>query len=311
MATSRRIVPVLAALVVVGVVAAAVVIRQRSDDSSEPFGPPSEDVAWARGLVDAWEVEARQPFVGVGEWEFTETGRWTDIDGADRPYARALDMHLVTTRTTLPDEPPAGTVRWDDGRTGRAVALGARSALARMRATGVRCSNCPPGEFDGVKLRPLTITAATPATMRVRSSRGWATIPAWRYSFAERPGIHALQAAVRSDVPLEIRRTRQSPLSLRVERARLAPDGRTLTATFVGASAGGGACGEAYTGYAVQSGHTVGILVVRASRHEGSKGDVMCTAEGHDRSVTVTLDAPLADRVVIETVQGRPVMVER
>lgn len=320
MGAGRRIWPIVAGVAVIAVAVGGVLIARRDSDGAggaggpggSSAGPPRDQLAWAQGLVDAWDQQTSQDFIGVGaDWEFRTTGRWADIQGADRPYALALDLHRVATRTTLPDDAPDGTVRWADGRTGHAVPMGARTALERMRATGIKCTNCPPGEFDGVRLRPMTITAATPTTMRVRSSRGWATIPAWRYTFAERPGIQAIQAAVRSAVPPKVARTWQAPLSLRIDRARLGADGRTLTGWFVGGPAGSGQCGENYTGYAVQSGHAVGILVVRVPNDPGWKGDVVCTTEGYDRSVTVKLDAPLGDRVVIETMLGRAVMVER
>ena len=317
MGTGRRIRPAVAGGAVIAVTIGGVLIaRLDSGEASgtagtpvTPGGPPAAQLAWAHGLVNAWDRIGPQDFVGVGDWEFRTTGRWADVMGADRPYAVALDLHRVTVRTPLPDQPPAGTVRWDDGRTGRAVSLGARSALEQMRSTGPVCSNCPPGEFDGIRLRPMTVTGATLTTVRVRSSRGWATIPAWRYTFAERPGIQAVQAAVRSAQPPTAGLTSQSPRAIGIDDARLAPDGRTLTATFTGGAPGDGPCSENYRAYAVQSSRAVGILVVPVPREQDWQGDVRCTAKGYRRSVTVTLDEPLSDRVVIETMRGTAVTV--
>jgi hypothetical protein len=91
-----------------------------------------------------------------------------------------------------------------------------------------------------------------------------------------------------------------------IDQVTVAPDDRTLTASFGGAPAGG-PCGADYSAYAVQGARAVGIVVVPVPTKR--TGNYACTAQAVGRTITVHLDQPLNDRVVIETVHGAAVQV--
>jgi hypothetical protein len=326
----RWVLPATAAAAVVAVVAAGVTVSRLTDGggSGSPTpvaaGTPSvagsgatpspQALAWAKRMVERWESgTGADAFVPIGSWEFQQVGKWTDPMGADRPYALALDTRLIVSRAGLPTQSSTGSIRWDDGRAQAAETLSAKASFDLMLTGGIRCANCPAVmNRDGAKIEPLTVTAAAPATMRVQTDRGPATVPAWRYSFAG-TGVQALQAAVRgpSMMPAATSGTgKTGPVTVAVERVTVAPDDRTLTASFTGALGGRDkACGQDYSGYAIQTDRTVGILVVPVPA--GLQPDqLVCNAVGADRTVTVRLDQPLKDRVVIETVHGTAVRVD-
>jgi hypothetical protein len=317
----RWVLPATAAAAVVAVVAAGLTVARLTDGGSgapvagdKPsvaatgIKPSPEALAWAKKLVERWDSGTGPGrFVPIGDWDFQEVGRWTDVMGADRPYSLALATRLIVSRTELPTQSASGSVRWDDGLSQASTTLSAKASFHQMLIGGVRCGNCPAGTFDGVKLKTLTVTAATPAAMRVRTNRGSATIPAWRFSFAETK-VQALQAAVPGPpmAPTASSMGGSAPVSIAIDRVTVAPDDRTLTAAFGGAPAGG-LCGLDYSAYAVQGAAAVGILVVPVPTTR--PGNHACTAQAFGRTITVRLDQPLKDRVVIETVHGAAVQV--
>jgi hypothetical protein len=318
----RWVLPAIAAAAVVAVVAAGLTVARLTDGSgsgtpvagdqpsvaAKAAKPSPEALAWANKLVERWDSGTTPGnFVPIGDWEFQEAGRWTDVMGADRPYSLALATRLIVSRTELPTESSIGSVRWDDGLSQASTMLSAKASYDGLLTGGVRCGNCPAGTFDGVELKPLTVTTAAPATMRVRTDRGSATIPAWRFSFAETK-VQALQAAVRgpSMAPTPASMGASAPLSIAIDQVTVAPDDRTLTASFGGAPAGG-PCGADYSAYAVQGARAVGIVVVPVPTKR--TGNYACTAQAVGRTITVHLDQPLNDRVVIETVHGAAVQV--
>jgi hypothetical protein len=262
-------------------------------------------------MIGRWEAETAGAgdFVPIGgAWQFQQVGQWTDVMGRDRPLAVALDARRITSRIDLGRQTPAkGVIAWADGRTEPTELLAVKEGFDRLLAGGIRCVNCPDGTVDGVKPTPLSVTAATLSTMRVNTSRGLATIPAWRFTFAETK-VQALEAAVRAPtVATTDPDSTTKPQMLAIERVGLAPDGRTLTAYFTGApGTADKPCGADYGGYAVQSDRAVGIVIASAT---DPSNEGVCPAIGAVRTVTVRLDAPLQDRTVLETAGGTPVPI--
>jgi hypothetical protein len=308
----RWLAPGIAAAAVIVVVAASLVVARLPGDESSPTAdsgtpasgprPSQAQLAWARTLADGWKS---QTFVPLGaDWDFQQVGTLTDPTGSDRPYMLALAARRITSRIDLSYTPPVPlpAPRWADGRPLPVSVLPLSATFDRLLAGGIRCANCPEGVVDGVRVKPLSVINATPSTMRVQTARGPAVIPAWRFTFAE-TSVQVLQAAV--EPPMVATATAMAskatpgPPMIPVERVEVAADGRTLTASFPLAP-----CGQRYAGYAVESDHTVGIVVATSSPN-----DKTCMAPATLHSVTVHLDAPLKDRGVIETARGGAVPV--
>lgn len=304
----RRLIPMTAAAAVIATVAVAGAVARLPGDESAPTAtsstsamasgprPSQAQLAWARMLVDRWTSQA---FVPLGaDWEYQQVGNWTDPAGSQEPYFFALNERRITSRIDLSFTPPEPlpAPRWADGRPLPLPVLPLRSTFDRLLAGG--CGGCA----GRVKLKTLTVTGASPSTMRVQTARGPAVLPAWRFTFAE-TRVQALQAAV--DAPMAMTMTsssaRSAPPMNQVERVKVATaDGRNLTAYFISVP-----CGQRYAGYAVESDNAVGIVVVASNPSNRT-----CMAPGFLDHVTVHLAAPLKDRVVIETARGTAVQVD-
>ncbi|MDX3102899.1 hypothetical protein [Nonomuraea angiospora] len=81
---------------------------------------------------------------------------------------------------SLPATPSGARIRWDDGSTMRVPVISARRALVALSPYEEEAS--PQDD------RAYKMTAATFTTMRVRTLRGMATVPAWRLYFSNLPG---------------------------------------------------------------------------------------------------------------------------
>ncbi|MEU0564568.1 hypothetical protein ABZ297_04080 [Nonomuraea sp. NPDC005983] len=93
--------------------------------------------------------------------------------GSDEEYGFAV-------ASPLPATPNKARIRWDDGSTMQVPVISARQALIALS---------PYEEEDSAQDdRAYKMTAATFTTMRVRTLRGMATVPAWRLYFSNLPG---------------------------------------------------------------------------------------------------------------------------
>ncbi|WP_189237230.1 hypothetical protein [Planomonospora parontospora] len=90
-----------------------------------------------------------------------------------------------------------------------------------------------------------------------------------------------------------------------VEKASVHRDDTTLTVDFIGGPVGEGPCGMTYGARAVESEHSVLVVVEGHANQAGAA----CTSEGYPRRATVRLARPLDGRAVLEAMQGMPVPV--
>ncbi|MFD0508581.1 hypothetical protein ACFQ0G_48795 [Streptomyces chiangmaiensis] len=147
----------------------------------------------------------------------------------------------------------------------------------------------------------LTVTGAKLGEMTLATSRGPATVPAWLFTL-DGYDTPLKRAAVRPSKPptppiepvAEGPGATLQPLQQLVGSAR---DGRSVTV-----AAGHGACDD---GPAVDVLETGGSVVLSASV-VGTK-DGSCTRQLLSERMTVMLDRPLGDRVLLDAFTGRPV----
>ncbi|MDZ5447636.1 hypothetical protein U2F26_33860 [Micromonospora sp. 4G57] len=232
-------------------------------------------------------------FVPVGELT-GQLGDWEPANGDNNK--QALLAGRVFPATALPTAGQAtGKVVWENGRTQPVPLLSAEEALAQLRATGG-------GHCDCV---PLEATAARLTTVRIPTTRGPATAPAWEYTLngtavrltriAVAPSIVVTPPPWDDDHPHG---------GLAIESATGTTTSRRLTVVFTGSPGlGSEPCGADYSAEAVESGSGVVVIVIEHPHAaDGACGDV-----GARRSATVDLAQPLAERAVLEVQQGMPV----
>jgi hypothetical protein len=194
----------------------------------------------------------------------------------------------------LPAGPLPGMVRWANGTTLRLPLLSARAAFAELAAE----RPCAVPNACG----QLTVTGAEPGVVTVRTSRGPASVPAWRFTvaglgwkvsevavarsaFVVLPGYGAIPSAGRNTKGVS-------------ELTAVSGNGRALRLIFIG-----GACDAAWGAYTYESGSTVVV-----GSWERSSANGPCPAVGIGRTARVTLAHPLGTRVVLDVASGLPLV---
>ena len=148
------------------------------------------------------------------------------------------------------------------------------------------------------------------------TDRGNRLLPAWQFTFqgvADPAAVLAIASSAQFAAPPE-------SLHRSSVGARLAPDGRHLTVSFVGAAAGSGPCTVDYAADQLASVTAVAIRV-REIRHGTATTPATvgrttlgptsytCPDVGYLRRVTILLDAQLGDRVLIDATTHGPVQI--
>lgn len=196
---------------------------------------------------------------------------------------------------TLPAGPLPGLVRWADGTTLRLPLLTAEAAftnLAAQRPCG--------GPFA---CGQLTVTGAQPGVVTVRTSRGLASVPAWRFTVAGL-GWRVGEVAVARGALVVLPGSGPVPAAGRntpgvTGLTAVSADGRTLTLSFIGS-----ACDAAWGAYRYESNTTV----VAGSWEKPSAGNTPCPLVGMFRTARMTLARPLGTRVVLDVASGLPLV---
>ncbi|MFI7617560.1 hypothetical protein ACIBP6_40695 [Nonomuraea terrae] len=192
----------------------------------------------------------------------------------------------------LPATPDEAWIRWDDGSTMRVPVMGARRALVALS---------PYDEEASVKDdRAYKMTAATFATMRVRTLRGMATVPAWRMSFSNLPGaVEHVAVDLATAGTVEDAVGRHLPADVTSFEVL---DERTLRVSYEY-----GVC-DSRDRPAVRSRtderRDVVVLGIEVQEHIGSR---LCAGVGRSGADVVRLGQPLGARVVLDAKSRLPV----
>jgi hypothetical protein len=196
---------------------------------------------------------------------------------------------------TLPAGSLPGLVRWADGSTLRLPLLTARAAFAELAAQRPCGGPTACGQ--------LTVTGAQPGAVTVRTSRGLASMPAWRFTVAGLGWKVSEVAVARNALAVlpgygPVPPAGQDTPGVSGLTA-VSADGRTLTLRFTGS-----ACDAAWGAYRYESNGTV----VAGSWEKPSSGNTPCPAVGIPRTARVTLARPLGTRVVLDVASGLPLV---
>ncbi|MFC5204683.1 hypothetical protein ACFQ5X_50105 [Streptomyces kaempferi] len=183
--------------------------------------------------------------------------------------------------------PENGQVTWAAGKPLTRPLIGADESYRNL--AGGRPEGKPPLTVTGVKL----------GEMRVATTRGPATVPAWLFTLDGYATPLKQAAIMQAAIP-------QSPISpasdipgLPLNRLiRITEDGRSVTVVAVH-----GVCDDEPE---VDVFETTGSVVLWASVAErGDKGN--CTKQGKLQQVTVKLGHSVSDRVLLDALTGQPV----
>lgn len=203
-----------------------------------------------------------------------------------RADQQAFRNETFVLRGELPaTTPKSGRVTWANGGSLTRPVAGAHKAykaLARARVDGPH----------------LTVTGAKLGHMTLPTSRGPAKVPAWLFTLEGYASPLKRAAAIPSKLPKPpVEPTRDLPGSPLDQLVQIAADGRSVTVMALH-----GACDD---GARVDVLETRGSVVLSASVKNPDDGD--CTAQARKGKVTVRLDHPMSDRVLLDAHTGRPV----
>jgi hypothetical protein len=272
-------------LVTLGLIAAAAL---GCGDRATPAGGKGDGGDRARKVAAAWEgSEAarawQQGYYPLGAAVQLPDGAFhTDAD------KRAYITQNFELRAPLPETPKKkGKIRWRDGGSLALPLTSARAAYDQV----ARGKNPGPA---------LTVSGVRLGDMTMLTSRGAAKVPAWLFT-VKGYGTPLKRVAV---TPAKLPRPPVGPV--RQQTAELGPlagldtiteDGRTLTLR-----AEHGACDD---GPAVHMLQRKGSVVFSASVRGVDDG--LCTSELRTEKVTLRLDRPVGDRILLDAFTGKPV----
>ncbi|MGW4795348.1 hypothetical protein ACWEPC_23340 [Nonomuraea sp. NPDC004297] len=196
----------------------------------------------------------------------------------------------------LPATPKDARIRWDDGSTMQAPVISARQALIALS----------PFEQEAAAQddQAYKMTSATFTTMRLRTLRGMATVPAWRLYFSNLPGpIDHLAVDQVALGTIENVIGDHEPYSVKGFEVL---DERTLRVHYEY-----GVCNRRkMPTVRLRAGEWRDVVVlgieVRTHRHNGMCAGVGATGEG-----IVRLGEPLGGRVVLDAKSRLPICLHR
>ncbi|MGP4004644.1 hypothetical protein [Streptomyces sp. 8N706] len=260
---------------------------ERSGSRGADPAPESEDRA--RHVADAWDGSKAAEVWSKGYYPMGEAVQLPENAFRSAADERAYATQNFVLRGELPAAPQKnGQVKWERGGSLALPLVGARKAYE----TVARGSN------DGPH---LTVTGAKLGEMTLATSRGPATVPAWLFTLEGYDTPLKRVALSPSQLPEPpIKPAREMPTDELAPLDRLvevAGDGRSVTVI-----ATHGSCDD---GPAVDVLETSGSVALSASV-VGTK-DGPCTADLRVKEMTVKLDRPVGDRLLLDAFTGRPV----
>jgi len=278
-------------------------------------GPSSPDhdyeavAQWAAEVADAWtsaprDLSWRQGYVPLQEPLLVE-GTLSDAE------KMALSAGWWRSSVALPSEvPPAGTITFPDGTLSAPLVSAADAYAALDQGDPPPCTEptVPPvpapdasGPDGSVSSRAmsdctaLTVTGVSLATAEVRTSRGLASAPAWRFDIGGGRAVLRVAVADPSPVPSPAPTPSNRPAPPEMVAAQ---DVTSVDGAILDYRLGVGACDEDITPIVVER---VDVVVVSGGVHRSSG---VCTDQLLIHPVSVTLEEPLGDRPVLDARNG-------
>ncbi|MCK2140174.1 hypothetical protein MWG58_03850 [Streptomyces sp. WAC00276] len=235
-------------------------------------------------MAEAWEGSA-----AAKAWR---TG-YHPVEAAVRPPRGGLrgaaderayeERHFALDGKLPVQQPGDGTVRWGKGDSLKRPVQSAAESYRALAAGG------------GGEGAPLTVTGVERGEMRLATSRGPATVPAWLFLLEGYDAPLSWAAVTPSPLPRSpIARTGGAPQVDRI--VATSRDGRAVTVI-----AWHGACDD---GAVVEALESRGSVVLSGSVKGQKPGN--CTKQAIGQRVTVKLERPVGERVLLDAHTGQP-----
>ncbi|MEV1205087.1 hypothetical protein [Microbispora rosea] len=197
---------------------------------------------------------------------------------------------------SLPAAPGEARIRWDDGSTMRVPVIGPREALMALSPW--------PEEFTFPDDKEYKLTGAAFTTMRLKTSRGMATVPAWRLHFSNLPGPIDHVAVDQKAIGTIEDAVGDYPLFDEQITAVEVLDERTLLVSY-----DYGSCTLGPLPVSLRVREEPDVVVLGIDIPYRAPGP--CAGVGEFGKGVIRLDEPLGDRVVVDAITALPVLCRR
>lgn len=255
----------------------------RDEDTASPTAGRAQQIAAAWDGSEAADVW-HKGYYPMGDAAPPPDGGFHSEEDKE---AHELENYVLSGElpTTAPEK---GQAKWAGGGS-----LTRPLMDARQTYTALNRSDSSAGPH-------LTVTAATLGEMTIATSRGPATVPAWLFTlkgYDEPLKRLALRPSKPPKPPIGPLGEAPTELHQLVQLVDVSGDGRTVTVL-----ASHGSCDD---GPRVKALETDGSVVLSATVANVAQ-DVVCAAVMNTKKVTVELERPLTDRVLLDAYTGQP-----
>ena len=243
----------------------------------------------AKGFAKAWT----SAFVPLGDLTVISDQGFSPNENLKASFGNGY----VRADVPLPNKAGSGTVSYADGTTASVPTVSALDAYAAM--VPPQFGDCPPREGSSDTCDWATVTAATPGTTSIQTTRGPATVPAWLFTvegLADPIARVAVAPSAMAELPDQIV-DEAPPAGLRSAQGLLGTDGSTIRFQL-----GLGACDRDARALVWENSD---IVVVGGTASDPDPGTA-CVAMLELRPVTVTTTAPIAARPIVDAATGQP-----
>ncbi|WP_433434956.1 hypothetical protein [Nonomuraea sp. CA-141351] len=231
---------------------------------------------WRKGFVPIGDLSAMPPQV-LKRIQHDEEFGWI-VDGP------------------LPAAPAEAQVRWDDGSTMRVPVIGPRKALLALSPW--------PEEYTLPEGEAYKLTGATFTTMRLKTVRGMATVPAWRLHFSNLPGPIDHVA-----VDQDALGTVEDAVGDQPSVDEAVTDFKVLNERTLLVNYDYGSCTGEPLDVSLRVSEQQDVVVLGLDVPDQGTG--MCAGTGRFDKDVIMLNKPLGDRVVLDAISRLPVLCRR
>ena len=238
--------------------------------------------AWTTGFVPLQELTVEPAWTPNGDLKASYGNGW------------------IRSTSALPDIAGQSEIRFADGTSLPVPLVGAQTAYSRLPQRSGAC----PTAGQPPTCQWLTITGARLSTVEIRTTRGKAIVPAWRYTVA---GLTQplMSVAVARSAMTPIRQVTMPDLS--------APEGIVSAMNLVSSKGdvvaftiGIGACDKDPRGLVRE---TPELVVVGGSVTPSDAGTA-CTAQLLLHRVEVQTKRPVGTRPIVDALSGQPLLTQ-